>query len=542
MKSIALLLACFCSASVLAQGRTETLNIEIGRSSAVSLTATEETDTTVNVVVKSGRMDFDLTGWRGILWYGVQGSGLAITNTSTSYNVFTFDLPTSKIPTNGLYELQVFGVTTNRTEEWARGRMSVRLNPSKGSLPPEWSSYPAFYASLTNRLFALESKTNLLNTVYSWGDHAAAGYMFLSSWLSWLGTNTYVKAETDSIALSALANNKPLRLFDPSDVNSHEVNHYMDGAGNKYVVSNSWEMSFSSDFGTQVAFPTAQTNYLFTAWSQQYFEGTVSYYWLGRPVYLTYWSINLTGIYHKPGGFYTRDWLPTTNALVLDPVAETGATGYAFIRLISTTNLLATLASQADVGSLTAGLVSTNETRNVRLNTLTVTNTITAPDGTTVIIPRTRRLTDSASVVAADWENRYLYTSGGRITLDWEGGILTAYHPVDGYSQSIDWINRALLDSGERTVLAWQDRWLGFPTTGAAIDWSVDDVVTINGNLSLSGSLTLGGVTKTEWPAASSGAPAVWTNMVWGAAGTNATYRMYWDSTNGTFAVEEIIP
>jgi len=178
MKSIALLLACFCSASVLAQGRTETLNIEIGRSSAVSLTATEETDTTVNVVVKSGRMDFDLSGWRGVLWYGVQGSGLAITNTSTSYNVFTFDLPTSKIPTNGLYELQVFGVTTNRTEEWARGRMSVRLNPSKGSLPPEWNSYPAFYGPLTNRLAALESN--------AWKNPAAA-----TNWL-WVNTGTAI--------------------------------------------------------------------------------------------------------------------------------------------------------------------------------------------------------------------------------------------------------------------------------------------------------------------------------------------------------------
>ena len=116
------------------------------------------------------------------------------------------------------------------------------------------------------------------------------------------------------------------------------------------------------------------------------------------------------------------------------------------------------------------------------------------------------------------------------------------YHPVNGYSQSIDWVNRALMDSDERTVLAWQDRWLGFPTAGAAIDWSVDDVVTINGTLSLPGSLTLGGVTKSEWPAASSGAPAVWTNMVWGAVGTNSTYRMSWDVTNGTFKIEEILP
>jgi hypothetical protein len=38
------------------------------------------------------------------------------------------------------------------------------------------------------------------------------------------------------------------------------------------------------------------------------------------------------------------------------------------------------------------------------------------------------------------------------------------------------------------------------------------------------------------------GLPAVWTNMTWGATGTNATYRMSWDVTNGTIKVEEILP
>lgn len=32
------------------------------------------------------------------------------------------------------------------------------------------------------------------------------------------------------------------------------------------------------------------------------------------------------------------------------------------------------------------------------------------------------------------------------------------------------------------------------------------------------------------------------TNQTWGAAGTNATYQMSWDVTNGTFKVEEILP
>ena len=34
----------------------------------------------------------------------------------------------------------------------------------------------------------------------------------------------------------------------------------------------------------------------------------------------------------------------------------------------------------------------------------------------------------------------------------------------------------------------------------------------------------------------------VYTNMLWGSPLTNATYRMSWDATNGTFKVEEILP
>lgn len=47
---------------------------------------------------------------------------------------------------------------------------------------------------------------------------------------------------------------------------------------------------------------------------------------------------------------------------------------------------------------------------------------------------------------------------------------------------------------------------------------------------------------STGAPPASAGVPEVWTNMVWGSAGTNATYRMSWDATNGTLKVEEILP
>ena len=52
-------------------------------------------------------------------------------------------------------------------------------------------------------------------------------------------------------------------------------------------------------------------------------------------------------------------------------------------------------------------------------------------------------------------------------------------------------------------------------------------------------SVTLGGVIRTAWPEV----PSVWQQMTWGSPQkTNAAYRMYWDATNGTFAVEDILP
>lgn len=38
------------------------------------------------------------------------------------------------------------------------------------------------------------------------------------------------------------------------------------------------------------------------------------------------------------------------------------------------------------------------------------------------------------------------------------------------------------------------------------------------------------------------GVPSIWTNQTWGASGTNATYQMSWDASNGTFRVVEILP
>jgi hypothetical protein len=42
-------------------------------------------------------------------------------------------------------------------------------------------------------------------SAFSWGDHSLAGYLGASTWTSWLSTNNYVKAESDPVAIAALA-------------------------------------------------------------------------------------------------------------------------------------------------------------------------------------------------------------------------------------------------------------------------------------------------------------------------------------------------
>ena len=258
--------------------------------------------------------------------------------------------------------------------------------------------------------------------------YANSPWLESASWLEWLSTNTFLKVESDPGIPSAIATAVAQAGTNAQAITDIAVllarnytltNHvaqlwsndrFIDGLGNCYVVSNFWEMTFSNGFRTQdnINIPPALELYTFTSPSQSFFE---------RPggQFSPYWRLDIGGVEHYPGGFYNRQWYPTTNSLVFDPVLITGAQGYVYVRPYSTTNLISTLASQADVISTTAGKVSTNETRHVRFNTL-----------------------------------------------------------------------------------------------------------------------TLGGVTKSAWPAESSGVPAVWTNMTWGAVGTNVTYQMSWDVTNGT--------
>ena len=233
-----------------------------------------------------------------------------------------------------------------------------------------------------SRIESVEGGTNAWNAAAAWGDHAAAGYykpsqgsfeiaepaggITFQSWpaggensvyFNYIGFRNGLDYFIDLPPFSNISQtiatrewtkgfsetNPVYRIYAPGT-----LGQWLDGEGNKYVVSNFWEMSFSSDFGQVVATSPAQTNYVFTSSEQQYLEGVEQFG--------TRWTIGLSGIYHFPGGFYTRDWLPTTNSLVLDPVIYTGATGHAFIRNYATTNLIGALATTADINQAIASM------------------------------------------------------------------------------------------------------------------------------------------------------------------------------------------
>jgi hypothetical protein len=193
--------------------------------------------------------------------------------------------------------------------------------------------------------------------------------------------------------------------------------------------------------------------------------------------------------------------------------------------------------------------VDTNETRAVKLNTLTVTNGIRAADGSWSIDPNNRELRDADGLTMIDWT-----------------GVLR-----DGYRQSLDFVNRGLLDSTEKSSVNWQDRLLNYSNYETALDWGTPGLFKVGGSLTVNGTnvmteiagkvpasrtITVNGTTGTltsnlsfTVTAGITGATVTnivnaftFTNQTWAAAGTNATYQMAWDVTNMTFKVLEILP
>ncbi len=308
------------------------------------------------------------------------------------------------------------------------------------------------------------------------------------------GTNaTAIASAAQSNAVAFASTNPVYKVYAPGS-----STEWIDGAGNKYVISNFWNMTFSADFGRGGSKP-AQTNYLFTSYTQYYFEGYAWAYWRMRP----YEVVDLPSTLTNPS-----IWNATTNQYVLDPVPDTGASGYAYVIYWTTTNLVGTFALES---SLTAGLAG-----KVSANDATYTQTVA------------RALT----ALQVQTQQVYVATAGTAGT-------------VTGTQSNL--IASAIQSESDPTVAGAVSTHNLTNTAHAALfagKVGTDRTITVNGatgtlasNLSFTVTAGLTGAQVTNIVRT-----ITHTNQTWGAAGTNATYRMSWDVTNMTFKVEEILP
>lgn len=120
-------------------GRIETFTLDLERpQQPITINLTEATDSTISAELRASGSEFDPSGWTGLLWYGTSSGGITLTNTSSGYGLMTWPIPMTVVPTNGRYSVQILGTISNRVEEWGRGALTVRVNPSRDHLPAEW--------------------------------------------------------------------------------------------------------------------------------------------------------------------------------------------------------------------------------------------------------------------------------------------------------------------------------------------------------------------------------------------------------------------
>jgi hypothetical protein len=423
-----------------------------------------------------------ITNYTATLLWQTNGMGTAWWSTNVLAFTPSMDVGATR------YTIFIRAAMTNGVNYRANGTITMRNAP--GFTP---NTLPLPVPSID---FATVTPTNApwLLTELDPGIPAA-----IASAVAQAGTNaTAIASVAQSNAVAFASTNPVYKVYAPGS-----ATEWIDGAGNKYVVSNFWNMTFSADFsGGELP---SQTNYLFTSAAQWYNEG-----WTPLPPFggTWDWRISIGGIYYFPGGFYTRDWLPTTNSLVLDPVLVTGASGHAYVSYWTTTNLVGTFALESSLTAGLAGKVSTND----------ATYTQTVEKASTALQVQTQQV--------------YVATAGTAGT-------------VTGAQAGL--IASALQSESDPTVAGAVSTHNSTNTAHAALfagKVGTDRTITVNGatgtlasNLSFTVTAGITGATVTNIVNA-----FTFTNQTWAATGTNATYRMSWDVTNGTFRVEEILP
>jgi hypothetical protein len=319
-----------------------------------------------------------------------------------------------------------------------------------------------------------------------------------------MATEGYVTNKVAQGVASAVAfatTNRMEKVYAPGSSTT-----WIDGAGNQYVISNFWNMTFSAGFGREGHVPS-QTNYLFTSYTQYYFEGYAWAYWRMRPYEVVYLPSSLTS---------PSIWNATTNALVLDPVAGPWASGYAYIQTWSTTNLVDSLSykpSYAGATNITDAAVAVHNTNGTahadmfagKVSTTDSTYTATVAKASSALQPSATN----------DW------------TVSAHQAWLTSEADTNALTQ---------LDAHKTNGTAHTSLFDGKVGTDRTITVN-GSTGTLSSNLSFTVTAGITGATVTNIVNA-----FTFTNQTWSAAGTNATYRIYWDITNGTFGVQEILP
>jgi hypothetical protein len=173
-------------------------------------------------------------------------------------------------------------------------------------------------------------------------------------------------------AIAFASTNLTTRLFNPTN-----TQEYIDGAGKKYAISNFWEMTLPTQImdGSSGFVPPTTSNHIFTGYAV-YTNNVGMINWAAW----RFGRSEAVGFYVHVYNFYAENltWAATTNQYVLS-VSGQPEMGHVYIRPYSTTNLIATLATESGtlitIGShnsdanahaaLLAGRVTTNRTITV---------------------------------------------------------------------------------------------------------------------------------------------------------------------------------
>lgn len=107
------------------QGQTFTVN------------AVQLMDSSVEVRIQSGGVDFDFSGWNlNFVW----GSKNSVSSSTTNGNIAIFSIPSTLLTQSTNYTAMITAVRTNRTEQWGSGKISITPSWYPSYVPETWDN------------------------------------------------------------------------------------------------------------------------------------------------------------------------------------------------------------------------------------------------------------------------------------------------------------------------------------------------------------------------------------------------------------------